>query len=176
MVTQQKEENISILSEKFKNMDGLILINYQGLKVNEVEELRGKLKKVNSQYMVVKNTLASLALKKIKMDSLAEEFSAPTAVLIIKGDVVTAAKRVADFSKEHEKLKVRSGHLFGKTVSADEISKIASLPTKEVLLGKFAGVLNMSLSNLVSVLQAPIREFVYTLDAISKKQKGNKEG
>ena len=170
MVTQEKEQLVSALTEKFKNMGGFILTNYQGLKVSELSELRKDLKKINSQYIILKNTFASIILKELKMEGLLKDLKGPTAVLIINGDPVSAAKKVTSFSKEHEHLKIKAGHMFGKTVSVAEINSIAVLPSREVLLGKLTGVLKANLFGLVNVLQAPIRKLVYTIDAASKKK------
>jgi large subunit ribosomal protein L10 len=170
MATQEKEQEIAGLNEKFKKMGGMIVTSYQGLNVGELCELRKDLKKINSQYIVVKNTFATIALKELKMEGLAKELTGPTAVLVINGDPVSAAKKIISFSKEHEHLKIKSGFIFDKIVSAEEIGKIAVLPSREVLLGKFTGVLKMTLVGFVNVLQAPIRKLVYTLDAASRKK------
>ena len=170
MVTAQKTSILSTLTDKLKKVNGVILTEYHGLTVGEMEELRKDLKKINSKYMVIKNTICSIGLKQVQMGELAKNLSGPTAVLFIDGDVSLASKKIVDFSKEHNKLKIKSGYILGKVVTPEEIKKIAYLPSKEVLLGKFTGVLKMSLVNLVNVLQAPVRKFVCTLDAISKKK------
>jgi len=169
MVTPAKEKIFTDISTKFKGMAGIILTEYQGLTVSDLNELRKGLRKLDSQYVIVKNTITARALKEASIQELDQDLSGPTALLIINGDEVLAAKKLTDFSRNNEKLKIKSGHLFGKVMSSGEISRIASLPTKDQLLGQFTGVLKMSLCSLVGVLGAPIRDFVGVLNAIKDK-------
>jgi large subunit ribosomal protein L10 len=122
------------------------------------------------EYTVLKNTLSRIALKNAGLESFAENFNGPTALAIENGDPVAAAKVLIEFSKEHAKLKLKAGMLGDKVLSIQEIKSLASLPSKEVLIGRLLGTLNAPMTNTVNVLSATTRSLVYALDAIRKQK------
>jgi large subunit ribosomal protein L10 len=171
MPNVRNQETVKGLAEKFKSMKGLILTEYHGLTVEEISELRSKLRSLNSEYTVVKNTLSKIALKEagIGIDSV-NNFSGPTALVIENEDVVSPAKVVMDFAKTHNKLKVRAGYMEGKFVDAAVVEQLSKLPSRNVLIAKMLSAMNAPLSGFVNVLVANIRGLVTVLDAIAKKQ------
>jgi large subunit ribosomal protein L10 len=169
MPNVKNKEAVKILTEKFKSMKGMILTQYHGLTVEEISELRNKLRAQNSEYTIVKNTLSKIALKEAGIDA-GDNFSGPTALIIENRDVVSPAKVVMNFAKTHDKLKVRAGYLEGKFVDAIVVSQLSELPSREVLIAKILGSMQASISGFVNVLAANIRGLVTVLDAISKKQ------
>jgi large subunit ribosomal protein L10 len=169
MPNLRNQEAVKSLAEKFKNMKGMILTEYHGLTVEEISELRSKLRSFNSEYAVVKNTLSEIALKEAGIEA-GNNFSGPTALVIENGDILSPAKAVMDFAKTHEKLKIRAGYLEGKFVDAAVIEQLSKLPSREVLIAKMLGSINAPISGFVNVLVANIRGLVTVLGAISKKQ------
>jgi large subunit ribosomal protein L10 len=169
MPNVKNQETVKSLAEKFKKMKGMILTEYHGLAVEEISELRSKLRSFDSEYAVVKNTLSEIALKEAGIEA-GNNFSGPTALVIENGDIVSPAKAVMDFAKTHAKLKVRAGYLEGKFVNAAIVEQLSSLPSKEVLIAKMLGSLNAPITGFVNVLAANIRGLVTVLGAISKKQ------
>jgi large subunit ribosomal protein L10 len=128
MPNLKNQQEVKSLTEKFKSMKGLILTEYHGLTVEEISELRAKLRATSSEYAVVKNTLGKIALKAAGIDSQ-ENLSGPTALVIEGGDIVSPAKVVVEFAKTHAKLKVKAGFLEGKFVEAKVIEQLSALPS-----------------------------------------------
>lgn len=172
MPRKEKEQAVQELTEKIKGKSGVVLTEYQGLTVAEIDELRAKLRPLNCEYRVIKNTLSKIALKEAGLEEFAKHFEGPTAIAIEKGDPVGPAKVLIDFSKEHEKLKLKAGILGNKMLSVTEIKALASLPSREALIAKLLGTLKAPMYNLVNVLQAMPRNMVYVLEAI-RKQRAN---
>ena len=169
MPNLKNQEDVKNLAGKFKAMKGMILTEYHGLTVEEISELRSKLRPLNSEYTVVKNTLSEIALKEAGIDA-GDNFTGPTALVIQNGDLVSPAKVIMEFAKTHDKLKVKVGFMEGKFINAAMIEQLSSLPSKEVLIAKMLGSMNAPITNFVNVLAANIRGLVTVLDAISKKQ------
>src|SRR3989339_368157 len=170
MPNKQKEEIVKNLTVSMKDNNGIILTEYQGLTVAELNELRSKLRPLKCEYKVVKNTLTIKVLKEMGLEEFSKYFEGPTAIAIEKGDPVGAAKVLVDFSKEHAKLKVKAGLLGTKIISAQEVKSLAGLPSREQLIAKAVGAIKSPLYGIVNVLQGPLRKVVYALDAI-KNQK-----
>jgi large subunit ribosomal protein L10 len=169
MPNLRNQKIVKSLAEKFKAMKGLILTEYHGLTVEEISELRSKLRSLGSEYTVVKNTLSEIALKEAGIEAGAN-FSGPTALVIENGDIVSSAKAIFDFAKTHTELKVRAGFLEGRFVDAAVVEQLSALPLREVLLAKMLGSMNAPITGFVNVLVANIRGLVTVLSAISKRQ------
>jgi large subunit ribosomal protein L10 len=166
----RNQKTVKSLVKKFESMKGMILTEYHGLTVEELSELRSKLRAFNSEYTVVKNTLSDIALKEAGIDDAGSNFSGPIALVIENGDIVSPAKALMDFAKTHAKLKVKAGYLEGKFVDAAVVDQLSKLPSREVLITKMLGSMNAPISGFVNVLAANIRGLVTVLNAISKKQ------
>jgi large subunit ribosomal protein L10 len=169
MPNLKNQQEVKNLAEKFKTMKGLILTQYHGLNVEEISELRLKLRPLNCEYAVVKNTLSEIALKEAGIDA-GNNFIGPTALVIENGDIVSPAKVVFEFAKTHAKLKVKAGFVEGKFVDGSVVEQLSVLPSKEVLIAKMLGSMNAPITGFVNVLAANIRGLVTVLDAIAKKQ------
>lgn len=169
MPNLKNQQEVKNLTEKFKSMKGMILTEYHGLTVEEISELRSKLRSHNSEYAVVKNTLSEIALKEAGIEA-GDNFTGPIALVIQNGDIVSPAKVIMDFAKTHAKLKVKAGFMEGKFIDAATVEQLSELPSKEVLIAKMLGSMNAPISGFVNVLAANIRGLVTVLDAISKKQ------
>jgi large subunit ribosomal protein L10 len=169
MPNLRNQKTVKILAEKFKNMKGMILTEYHGLRVEEIFELRSILRSFNSEYTVVKNTLSEIALKEVGIEA-GNNLLGPTALVIENGDILSPTKAVMDFAKTHEKLKIRAGYLEGEFVDASVVEQLSKLPSREVLIAKMLGHINAPISRFVNVLVANIRGLVTMLDAIQRNK------
>ncbi len=145
-----------------------MLTDYRGLTVKQLQELRRALGE-NVNYAVVKNTLTKIAAKEAGVEGFDDLLVGPSAIAFIKGDPVEAAKSLRDFAKANSPLVIKGGVLDGKPLTVDEISKIADLESREVLLGKLAGALLASLSNAVYLLNAPLSQAARLVGALQAK-------
>jgi len=171
---QEKERLVEELHEKFKEVKALILTDFTGLEVAQLNKLRRRLQEQGIEYRVVKNTLLHLASRDTALEVLAEHFVGPNAIVLSYDDPVVAAKAVADFRKEEPDLEIKAGFVEGRVLGAEEIRALATLPSRDVLLAKLLGILKAVPSRLVGVLSAPMRELVGVLTAI--KDEKEKEG
>jgi large subunit ribosomal protein L10 len=169
MSNAKNRDVVKSLTEKFKVMKGLILTEYRGLTVEEISDLRLKLRPFSSEYTVVKNTLSKIAFREAGAEA-GENFSGSTALVIENGDVVSPAKVVVEFAKTHAKLKIKAGFLEGKFVNVAVVEQLSALPSKEVLVARMLGSMNATVTDFVNVLVANIGGLVTVLDAITKKQ------
>jgi large subunit ribosomal protein L10 len=174
MPTTEKKQTVEELEKQARESKGLVVTAFKGLKTVEANELRQKLRPLQSEYRVVKNSLTRIALKNAGLEALAGMLQGPSAVVIERGDPLAAIKVLFEFAKSHECVKVSGGYLDGKVLDRQQLKAIASLPSREVLLAKLLGTLQAPMVNLVSVLQAPVRDLVGVLDQISKKAPAHK--
>ena len=168
MSRADKATAIAELSEKFKSSNAAVLTEYRGLTVAQITELRNSLRG-NATYAVVKNTLTQLAAKDAGVTAFDGQLVGPSAIAFIEGDPVEAAKGLRDFAKAHPLLVIKGGVMEGKQLSADEITKLADLESREVLLAKLAGAMNASLSKAVYLFAAPLSQAARTVDALRAK-------
>jgi large subunit ribosomal protein L10 len=170
MARAVKEATVAELTERFQNSSGAVLTEYRGLTVAQVKELRQALGD-DATFAVVKNTLTKLAAKDA---GVADEFSAllvgPSAIAFVGGDVVQAAKGLREFSKANPLLVIKGGVLEGKTMSPDEISKLADLEPRDVLLAKLAGAMKASLSGAAASFAALPAQMARLLAALEEKK------
>ncbi len=166
MNRKQKEEVVQSLAERFQRAKAVVLTDFQGLKVDQMTELRQRLKDQGLEYLVVKNTLLKLAGKDSPAQELTSDLTGPNGLGFSYDDPVTLAKVLAEFAKDNPKLEIKSGLLEGQTIGADEVKALAKLPSREVLLAQLLGVMNGVARNFVSVLAAVPRGLVTALDAI----------
>jgi len=180
-IRPEKQEMVEQLKVKFNESQIVVLTNYRGekntpgLTVKEVSNLRDKIRDAGSEYKVVKNTLACIAVRELGDDKLGNYLVEPTAAIFGYKDPVATAKAILDFKKEANKDRahlpvVKAIYMKGKFLSADELETLATLPSKEALLGQLLSVINGPVQNLVGVLSAPMRDFVNVLSAIQKQK------
>lgn len=164
----QKEQIINDLVKKLKENKSLVLSNYQGMTVPEVQSLKKKLKDQEGDFSVVKNSLFKLALKEAGFkDAEKKLFEGPVAVSFSK-DEVLAAKETYIFSKECKALKISEGYLENVPLSKDEVLKLAKLPSKDQLIAKTVFTIKAPISSFVNVLSGTVRGLVTVLKAISE--------
>jgi len=172
MVRPEKEATVSEVRKKFEKATAVVLADYRGLNVLEVTELRKKLREAGVEYKVIKNTLTSLAAKDAKVEGLDQFLSGPTAIAFSYDDLVTPAKILAGFAKDHKNLTLKGGVLEGKVIGAQSVKALAELPSREILLGQVAGLFQSPMRGLVTVLSGPLRNFVYVVEAVRKQKAG----
>ncbi|MGX6978478.1 50S ribosomal protein L10 [Vagococcus elongatus] len=156
-VIEKKAQLVEEVAEKFNQAASVVVVDYRGLTVAEVTELRKQLRDNGVEMRVIKNSILRRAVEKVGLEGLDEVFTGPTAVAFSNEDVVSPAKIIADFSKNAEALEIKGGIIEGKVSSVEEISALAKLPSREGLL-----------SMLLSVLQAPVRNVAYAVKAVAE--------
>lgn len=161
----QKEQTVAELLGYFGAMKSAVFVNYQGLKVKEADELRRSADKENISYTVAKKTLLTKAIKAVGVDYDATALQGMIGVATAT-DEVSAAKLLAEFGKTHEALKILGGVVDGKVVDAAAVKALASLPSRQQLLGQLVGVINAPVSGFVNVLAGNLRGLVNVLNAV----------
>lgn len=167
---EEKGQVIEELKERFSEAKAVILTDYKGMTVAELSELRRLLRGGGVDYRVVKNTLARIASQDTPIAVAKGAFKGPVAVAIGYKDPVMTAKKVIEFSKKNEKLKLSGGVIEGKLYTAHEVKAIAALPPREVLLSTIAGAFQAPTSKLAAALSATVSGFVYALSALKTKR------
>jgi large subunit ribosomal protein L10 len=167
-VHPEKAEAVAELAEAFRASSAAVLTEYRGLTVKQLQELRRAMG-ADTTYSVTKNTLTKLAAQAAGLTGLDALLSGPTAVAFVKGDPVEAAKGLRDFGRANPALVVKGGVLDGKTLTTDEIRKLADLESREVLLAKLAGAMKASLTQAVYLFAAPLSQAARALGALEAK-------
>ncbi|NPV91754.1 MAG: 50S ribosomal protein L10 [Firmicutes bacterium] len=165
-----KKVLVQEVKEKLLGSKSTVLADYRGLTVSEANELRNLLRKSEVEYRVVKNTLTSLAAEEAGLNQLDEYLVGPTAMAFGVDDPVVPAKLLSDFAKTHKNLKIKAGVVEGKVIDLAGVKALAELPPREVLLAQVLGAMQGPLASWVNVLQAPIRQVGYVLDAVRKQK------
>ncbi|WP_109508147.1 50S ribosomal protein L10 [Nocardioides speluncae] len=168
MARPDKAAAVKEVVDAFHAADGAVLTEYRGLTVAQLQELRRALGE-NANYAVVKNTLAKLAATEAGIEGFDDLLTGPTAIAFINGDVVEAAKGLREFAKANPALVIKGGVLDGKPLDAKEVSKLADLESREVLMGKLAGAMLASLSQAVYLLNAPLSQAARLAGALQAK-------
>ena len=162
----QKQETVTALVGRLKRSPTIYVTDFTGLSVARITDLRRKLQAAGVEYVVVKNTLARRALGEAQVSGLEDHLAGPTALVLAGADPVGAAKVLTDFAREHEKPSVKVGLVEGKTVTPDQVKRLASLPSRMELLGQFGGALQAPLAGFVGALNGLLMNMVGALDAL----------
>ena len=174
MANSVKTAAVAELADSFRNSNGAVLTEYRGLTVAQLKELRRSLGD-HATYSVVKNTLTRIAADQAGIDGLNDLLVGPSAVAFVTGDPVEAAKGLRDFAKANPNLVIKGGVLEGKSVTVDQINKMADLESREILLSKMAGALNASLVNAVTLFSAPLSQAARLVAALQAKREEDGE-
>lgn len=165
MDRRTKEQVVSELQVKLKEANLGILTSFSKMNVEKMEALRKALRKSNAELKVVKNTLLNIAAKDTAFSILADHFKWPIAVVLSYKDPVEPSKALIDFAKKNPELEIKVGVLDGKLLDKSDITSLAELPSREVLLGKLVSVMAAVPTSLVTVLSGVPRNFVQVLNA-----------
>jgi len=153
-IIKQKEEEVKKLAEKIKNASLVLLTDYRGINVADVTNLRKSVRTANGEYCVIKNNITRRALKECGIEDLNDSLIGPTAVIIADDNYLPILKAVYTYAKSTDFYKIKSGVLEGKTVTAEELTVLAQLPSREELIAKLAGCLLANVSKLAATLDA----------------------
>ena len=164
----ERAASISALREKLSGARSAVLTDFRGLSVAEMTELRTLLRKSAVEYIVVKNTLAKIAVAETELASLAAQLEGPTAIAISRADLVAPSKVLATWSKTRPTFIIKGGVVEGRLMSPADIAVLAALPPREVLLARLAGTVQAPLQGLVNVLAGPIRALASVLDQVRR--------
>ncbi|UCH12414.1 MAG: 50S ribosomal protein L10 [Candidatus Omnitrophota bacterium] len=168
-----KQHMIDHIAARLQGASNLFVTECGSLSNKQMEELRGKLKKASSNYMVVKNSMSIMALEKINLDMTRDLIKGTCGISYNSKDPVMTSKILVNFTKEYKEFKFKGACIEGKVVSADTIKEIAAIPPREILLARLVSSLNSPIKDMAGVLYGIIRKLVYALNAIKdKKQEG----
>ena len=167
-VRPDKAETVAELTEAFRASSAAVLTEYRGLTVKQISALRVALG-ADTSYAVVKNTLTKIAAQDAGLDGVGELLTGPTAVAFVHGEPVDAAKALRDFARANPALVVKGGVMDGKSLTAEEIRKLADLESRDVLLAKMAGALLASLSGAVRLFNEPLAQAARLAGALQDK-------
>jgi large subunit ribosomal protein L10 len=172
LTRNQKQELVDRYEGGLAKAPHAFLISYQGIKVNDVTELRARVRESGGSYEVVKNTLALRALEGKPLGALADTFQGALAVVYTEGDPVAVAKTLTEFAKTVPQVVFRGGVVEGRPIAANEVEQIAKLPSRQELIAKLLFLLQSPITRFVRTLAAVPRDFVVVLDQVSKKKEG----
>jgi large subunit ribosomal protein L10 len=171
MQRSEKEKVVAELAERLRSTDTLIVADYRGLSVTDINKLRGELLEHGARFTVVKNTLTRRAAEEAGADALLALLDGPTAIAFLEseGDPVAVAKALSTAARETRVLEIRGGILDGQQIGEDEVKNLATLPPADVLRGQLVSAVSGPLMSVVGLFTAPLRDLVNVLDARIKQ-------
>jgi len=173
MTQPYKIEEVKKIKARLENAKSIVLLDYKGINIEEVDELRNRMRNNDVKYFVSKNTFIKIALNDLGITELDEYLVGSTAVAVA-ADEVSAARELANFIKEVTKEKeypsFKAGYVAGEFMDVEQLGKLAALPTKDQLISMVLQGFNAPITGFVGTLQAIIKKFVYVVDAIAEKE------
>ncbi len=170
LTREQKNIQSQALREALEGVSTLFVLENRGLTVNEVNELRSKIRAIEGMYKVYKNTVVRMAIEGTPLESLGERLTGPNAFAFTMGDGVELAKVLKAFTKEHPALTFKEVFLEGQVLPADQAVKLAEMPTREELLTKLAFVLQSPMRRLAVALNGPIQKLASALNQVAEQK------
>jgi large subunit ribosomal protein L10 len=167
MNREEKSATIQEIAAQIEASEAIFAVDYRGISVSQAAELRSKLREADASFRVVKNRLTKLAADKAGEERLAELLQGPTALAFVRGDTAQAAKAISTFNKEHDVLTYKGGFMDTTALDAESFKAIALLPSREVLIGQFAGVVASPVTGVVRGLNALIQGLASQLGQIA---------
>ena len=169
---ETKKTVVAEITDKLNRAQSVVLIDYRGLTVSEVTDLRNQFRKAGVEYAVLKNTRLTLAARDLNIENLEEHLKGPTAVAFGYEDPVAPAKIITEYIKKNKKISVKCGMIDKKVVDVAGVTALAELPPREVLIAKMMGSMNAPITGFVGVLSGVMRKFVYAVEAVRKQKAG----
>lgn len=169
-----KKQQVQEIKENVENAQSIVMVEYRGLTVAEVTELRKQFRENGVNYKVYKNTLANIALKDLGYEGYDEYLKGPNAFIFSNEDLSQGARIARDFAKKNENLVIKAGFLDGEVLDKEKVMAIANLPTREELYQRLATGVKAPITNFVYALNGIISNLVFALSAV--KDKANEEG
>ena len=177
MIQQYKKDEIKQLKERLEEAKSIVLIDYKGINVEEVNQLRGRMREEGVDYFISKNTFIKHALNDLGIEDLDDYLKGPTAVAVSKEDEVAPARVIPKFKKEVMEDKdfptFKAGYIDGELMDVEMLNQLAKLPSKEELLAQVLSGFNAPITGFVGALNGILRKFVLVVDAIRKKEEEN---
>ena len=173
MKEEKLQSKVSLVEEikgKIEDSQSLVLMNYRGLNVAEVTELRAKFREAGVDYKVYKNTMMRRAFKDAGIEGHDDILTGPTAVAFGMEDLAAPARISADFAKDHEALELKAGFVDGQILDVKGVEQLAKLPSKEVLVAQFLGGMNGPIQGLANVMHGTMKGMAVVLNAIAEKK------
>jgi len=168
MSKEAKKIYVEEMKKNFSSNEAVLIAQYQGLNVNELDELRNELRQKGILFKITKNRITKIAIKETPVKDLEKYFTGPTAAAI-SSDAITTAKILTKFAKSHDKLKIVAGFMDGKVLDQKEVAIIATLPSLEEARAKIVGILSAPAQKILSILLAPGSKIAILAHAKSKK-------
>lgn len=169
-VVEQKKQVVQQIKEKIEKAQSVVLVDYRGLNVEEVTDLRRKYTEAGVEYKVYKNTLMRFAFKEAGLEAFNKNLTGPNAIALSYEDAVSAAKVTNEYVKTNDKLEIKAGIVDGNVIDLEGVKSLANIPSREVLIAQVLGGLNSPITGFVNVLQGNIRNLVYVLNSISEQK------
>ena len=166
---KKKEELVQNYIDRLSGSEAVIITDYRGLTVSELQELRNKVREADGSFAVVKNTLAHRALTETGLSVPKDLLFGPIGIGFCGNNIPGVAKAFAEFAKKNEELAIRGGLMGAKVISADDVKNLAKLPSLDVLRAQMLGLINAPASQLVGVVAGGVRQVVNVLNAYSEK-------
>ena len=179
MQREDKERVVAELTEKLRGADTLIVADYRGLTMPQIDALRGRLLEHGARFSVVKNTLTRRAAEAAGADQLLALLEGPSAIAFVEsdGDPAAVAKALADSARDTKVLEIRGGIMQGRTISSADVEELAKLPSLEVLRGQVLGAVIAPLTSLLALVNAPLQNLVGLIDArVEQLRRGRRRG
>jgi large subunit ribosomal protein L10 len=170
MPTAEKAQKIDELTDMLRASKGSVLMDYRGLDVTEITRLRRELAAEEVQFHVAKNTLLEIAAGRAEIQVTPDLLVGPTAVAFGMRDEVSVARLLTDYVRRNRSVSIKGGIIGGRTMSAEQVGRVAELPPRPVLLAQLLGVVQAPLSRALGVVQAPAREVAGLAEALRNKQ------
>ncbi|MDO8535610.1 MAG: 50S ribosomal protein L10 [Candidatus Omnitrophota bacterium] len=161
-----KDRMIGEILNDIKERPNFFITNFMGSSVSDLESVRKSLRPTKGTFFVVKNSMINVVLDQLKLEEAKSMIDGGVGISLSGDDIIATSKVLVNFSKTHEKFKIKGAVIDGKLVAVDKVKEMASLPSKEVLLAQVVGGMKAPITGFVSVLGGIIRKFVYAVDAV----------
>ena len=170
MSKTERQATVETLSEQLKGSPNVFVTDFTGLNVLRMTELRRRLRAAGVEYVVVKNTLAQRAFAANGVSALDEHLAGPTGLVLSGGDPLVGAKVLTDFAREFEKPAIKVGLVDGKSLTAEQVKQLASLPSREVLLSQLAGYIQAPMAQFAGAMNGLLYQMVGALEALRSQR------